>query len=374
MTKRILLVSHYSKDPGPIDKFYEYFIHRYNVIVFKYPLYLDGSVKNSLEIDRKKTLFSLPSFLQYLLEGVVMTIRYLHAQRRKAPIDLAIVLDPLCYWHVYIFRWFLKVKKIAFYNTDYSKRRFANPGLNRLYIFLFHFTYRKADYFFYLTKAALKDLTSFIGRRKNNYYITHTVDLKHINDSEKKYPHSIVFAGSISYSVDFYPFLQALSKLKKNSIQFTLHIYGQDRSNGELRKLIKQYNLTHDILLKGPVANKTLVEDILPRYQIGIAPYKIVFDNESPDHRYLGSELTAKIVEYIGVGLPVITTRIVPAFDVLRKRNIGYLASTSEDWYRALVALLTDKTLYTTMSGNAKAYGKKYDQETVFSNIFKEIL
>ena len=73
------------------------------------------------------------------------------------------------------------------------------------------------------------------------------------------------------------------------------------------------------MFLKGVVENKILIEEILPRYKIGVCPYATKRDSFAPDHVFLGSDLTAKLVDYIAAGLPVVTTEINDAFNMIEE-------------------------------------------------------
>jgi glycosyltransferase involved in cell wall biosynthesis len=88
---------------------------------------------------------------------------------------------------------------------------------------------------------------------------------------------------------------------------------------------------------------------------------------------FQGTELTTKIVEYIGSGLPVVTTRLYGAFDIIEKNKFGFLVHSSKEWYMAIKKLLLDKNFYKIYSVNALNFAKNYDEEKVLTPVFDKI-
>jgi glycosyltransferase involved in cell wall biosynthesis len=88
---------------------------------------------------------------------------------------------------------------------------------------------------------------------------------------------------------------------------------------------------------------------------------------------FTGTDLTTKLVEYIAAGLPVVTTRLIDAFEVITKEGFGFLVDDSEGWKQALAVYLTDSDLLQTASNAASKYAKKYDEDTVLGPLFDRI-
>lgn len=372
--KTILLVSHATELPNPIDKFYAYLSKKNEVFTIKHPLYLGENLQSTIRYKNKTIRFKIFPLLQYPLEGIISFWYFRKLKEKTTNIDLAICFDPLCFLHVYIFKKLLRIKKVVYHNLDYSKKRFQNPLLNFIYQNINIFAYRKCDYFFCITKKFTGDLDPKGIYDHKNFYIRHTAPTKKVKELPTKKMPSIVFAGTIGYNVNFNPVFEALQKIKQENIPFVLDIYGDDRKKGMLLNKVKQLGLQKYVSMKGIVDNKRLVDEILPYYRIGICPYVTKKPENSPDHAFLGTDLTLKLVEYIATGLPIITTRLFQAFDIIETKKVGFLVSTSQGWYTAIKNLLEDETLYRKYRANAVGLAKNYDENKVLNPIFKKIL
>lgn len=376
--KNILLVSHYSGTPGgPVDKLYNYLVSKkHRISTIKHPLYPGRKdLKSEITNFRWKIYFKIPSFLQYYTESLYILFYRMNSLKNQfSNFDLAICFDSLSFIHTYFIKDFIRIKEIIFYKTDFSENRF----LNRLYNFIYHqvdcFAYKNCDYCFSLFSTFIDSVDPLHQNSNKTFIVKSTIDLKRINKKTKKYKNSMVYAGSIEYgSNDFVPLLNALQRLKNAGYKFRFDIYGPIRPNSLLKSTVVKLRLDQLISFRGIIDNKTLIERILPRYQIGLAPYITKPKEETPDHTFLGTDLTAKIVDYIAAGLPVITTKINSGFKSITKNNFGFLVSNSDEWYSTIKTLLSNKRIYKSMRSNAIKYSKLYDIEEIITPIFKKI-
>lgn len=373
--KTILLVSHVSDRPGgPIDKFYSYLKNRYNIYRILYPINPNEHQKSVVIGSKQSFYFTLPSLLQYLLEGpYALIIWYIHF--RNAPkIDLAICFDSLSYLHTYFGKFIFHIDKIVYYNVDYSKKRFSNPVLNKIYTLITKFSYISCNYFFSFDNAFIKGVDPKGEYTYKHAIVTSIVDLMSIKKNTKKISCSLVYAGTIGYgTIDFEPLLKALKQLKDEKIVFQLYIYCNKSDEKNLTSRITFYNLKEQIIFCGMVENDILVQRMLPRYAIGIAPYAKKLQPNTPDFIFMNNNLTGKLVDYIAAGLPIISTKINDAFGMIDDNKIGYSVSTPEEWHDALKNLLYNKELYKKYSMNAARFAKNYDADIVLKPIFKKI-
>ena len=106
-------------------------------------------------------------------------------------------------------------------------------------------------------------------------------------------------------------------------------------------------DLDKNVHLKGNISHQKLIDNIIPKYILGVAPYitKSKFSKTAANHPFAGEDLSTKIIEYIGLGLPVISTRPFKQFNVIEKHQFGFLVKDSATWYQALLSLLTNKKL-----------------------------
>jgi len=374
MKKNILLVSHYIKIPGMVDKYYAYCKRKgYSTWMIKYPLIPSQKIPSKI-VSLKKTIdFYIPPFLSYSIEGVVTAIKWMGIRDRKA-IDLAIAFDPLSFIDIYLFRSIYNVKKIVYYNLDYSKKRFPNPLMNFIYKQINLFAFKHCDYFLAVVKMFLEDLDPSGKYAKKTFIVNHPVETSLINFETIRRGEYLVYVGSIGNNVDFSRLLSALDSLRKEKITFHLDIYGDGYGKKSLEDEVDRMKLSKLVSFKGTVDNEILVRNILPSYGIGVCPYILKKMNKGLDYMYTGNDLTAKLVEYVAAGLPIVTTKLHEAFDVIPKEKIGYLVETKDEWYKALYSLITDRNLQGKYSTNAIRFAKKYDEEEIITPIFKKII
>lgn len=372
--KTILLYSHYSGTPGgPVDKLYDYLQKDYTVYNVRHPLWPRTPTTSSIFSKNKLITFKLPAKIQYLLEGVATLIVLLRKFGKK--IDLVICFDSLSFLQVFFIKRFLRINQTVFYNMDFSKQRFRNPFVNQLFHALNQFAYKNCDYCLSLFQTFLMDVDPNQKHAYKSYLVKSAVGLASINRDTKPRPNSLVYAGALDYgTVHFEPLLLALRKLKKEGQPVQIDLFGEESPEKKLRALVNKLKLQDIVKFKGVAENAQLVQEIFPNYLIGVAPYVSPRSKSAPDHAFLGDELTAKIVDYIASGLPVITTEINPGFKVVKTNQFGFLVETPEDWYLALKTLLTNKRIYRLFHQNALAYAKVYDIDTVFGPILNQIL
>ncbi|MBW8040462.1 MAG: glycosyltransferase [Planctomycetes bacterium] len=76
---------------------------------------------------------------------------------------------------------------------------------------------------------------------------------------------------------------------------------------------------------------------VLHSMSVGIMPLA--------DDKWSRGKCAFKMLQYMGVGLPVIVSPVGMNRDVLDKADVGFAASSPEQWYEALVSLYNEKSL-----------------------------
>jgi len=371
--KNILLVSHYTDMPGVMDKLSLYFLkHNYSLVFALNPLNPKSSLKSVIKIDEREIKYKIFWSFQYIFEGIIFFIKYKFNIKKTIKFDLTVCFDPLSFFHVFLLKRFLKVGKIVYYNVDFSTRRFRNRIANYIYLSLNKFAFRKCDYFLCLTNNFISHIDPSNKYSDKSFLLKHTVRLNNKLNNIKKIPNSIIYAGSLYKTVDFNNLIKALELIKQKGINFD--IYGDGEQKEYFKKLINNSTLKDNVNFKGVVDNETLFKEVLPQYMIGVCPYITRENNYEANHMFTGTDLTTKMVEYIGSGLPIVTTRLCDAFDVIERNKFGFLVYSSEEWYMAIKKLLLDKNLYAVYSANALNFAQNYDEEKVLTPIFDKIM
>lgn len=375
--KNILLVSHYTETMGVMDKLASYFSrHNYSLFFILNPLNPKSLLSNKIKFGSKEIKYKLPWMIQYLLEGGLAVYKFKTNFKIKTEFDLAICFDPLSFINTYIFRKFYKIKKIVYYNVDFSIRRFNNRAINYIYLLINIFAYRKCDYFFYLTENFIKKIDLFGKYSDKSFLLRHSVNIKKNVNNIRKIPNSIIYAGSLSNTnaADFTDLIKALELIKRNDIDFVFDLYGEGEQKSYIKEIVNKSMVRKNINFKGVVANNILIEKILPKYKIGVCLYITEKKNSIADYMFNGTDLTTKIVEYIACGLPVVSIRLYDAFNIIKKNEFGFLVKDRIEWDIALTKLLTDIHLYNFYSKNAFNYARNYDEKKILNPVLDKIL
>jgi glycosyltransferase involved in cell wall biosynthesis len=373
--KKILLLAHHNNVPGKADQLRNYFLQHFQIAdLIMHPLSPKSDTKSMIFYDKKKLIFKIHWSIQFLLEGII-SFFCLRKKRKIIYYDITICLDALSFLHAFILNIFFPLGKLVYYNVDFSTKRYNNWLLNTIYKKINIFSYKKCNYFFYITKKYIKDIDP------NKKYAFKSFRMKHIIDMNKKKIYkrklnSIVFSGNISYGMDFLNLVKALQKIAQSGIVFSFDIYGDGDGIQKLNNYIKKYELKKYVVIKGIISNDKLINIVLPKYEIGVAPYisKNNLITTVANNVFTGEDLSTKIVEYIGNGLPVITTRPYHEFDVIIKHKFGFLVNQENEWYNALVQLIKNKKLLREYSNNAYKFARNYNPDKILAPILSKIL
>lgn len=377
MKKKILLLSHYTQAAGPAQKLDAYLRANidYEVTTIYHPLFPQSKSK-SLFFSKQRKYQSRIFFAQFFFEGFY-NVFFLRSKLHQINFDLVIAFDPLSFFHFSCWRFLTGAKKTVYFNVDFSQKRFKNFIMNFLFQKLNLFAYKNCDYFFAITYQFIKflDPKNKLKPKNRIFKLKHTVNLQKIRliTFEKKIPRSLVFVGSLYYSLEFEILFQALNQLKKNKVEFVFHLYGVGNTKN-LESLIAKHKLQREVYLRGSVEYNILINKVLPHYQIGVCPYNISPNQQIVKFVHQADDLTTKMVDYISCGLPFITTDISPYLKIIEEEKFGFRVKTKEDWVKYLKQLLTDKELYRQYARNAQFFAKNYDENLVLKPIFKTIL
>ena len=106
---------------------------------------------------------------------------------------------------------------------------------------------------------------------------------------------------------------------------------------------------------------------LLKRAHIGIMPL--------PENDFMRGKSAYKLIQYLGAGLPCIASPVGENNVLLSQGNIGFAASTAEQWTEALQKLSCDTELYNQLSKNALSLAKEYSIQKyapVMANFIKK--
>ena len=108
---------------------------------------------------------------------------------------------------------------------------------------------------------------------------------------------------------------------------------------------------------------------VLHSMSVGIMPLA--------DDKWSQGKCAFKMLQYMGVGLPVIVSPVGMNREVLDKGDVGLAASSPDEWYDALVSLYKDRSLQVRLgSAGRKAVEQYYNADIIaceLADIFKSL-
>ena len=96
------------------------------------------------------------------------------------------------------------------------------------------------------------------------------------------------------------------------------------------------------------------------------------------DTKWMRGKCSFKMLQYMAAGLPVIASPVGMNADVLGKGQIGFSATSHDQWRQGLEALYNDRQLQITLGGNGRSVIEQfYDADKIandLANIFRSLV
>lgn len=320
----ILIVSHFTKNKGVTDFFVEFLEkQKKDFYVLKYPftftdikfseLYLYSDGRYSLIEKYKKNNNDIINLLKNFF--ISIKVSYILGKRVNKIIAFGS-------FNVIPFIFFKKFfnRNIYFWGVDYSRKRFRNMFLNKLYLFFETLSCKYCSAVINQTKRQEEARIQLHNLKKNkSIVITNGIEIVNLNKDFSKFNEpAFLYIGSITKQhgiIDFIHYLYI-----ENNSPYILYIIGGGEEVKILEQIIKNNNLDKKIYYLGYKNQQEIIRFLLGLNKkiFGIAPYS---DNLN-DHVYYGDSL--KIKEYLNYNLPYITSSIIYIPKELQKFGIIY--------------------------------------------------
>jgi glycosyltransferase involved in cell wall biosynthesis len=348
-----------------------------SVIVCQFPFQysIDGSIKirrykQGRLVNKQRSLikFYKPEYLSYIKDiilGVIYGFKFCQASDLFVGTPNILALVGL----------FLKkmgvVKKVVYYQIDYTPVRYRNRFLNDLYFQIDRYVCFNCDEVWSLTQEMINAKSKDRGWdiNKIKYRLVPTGNdsdrLKKI-DWEKCHNDRIIYFGGIykNKGADlFVPIVKSL--LKHNFKKFIIECLG----GGEvdiLKKEIEKNNLEKYFIVHGQIENKIDAENIMLKGAIALAPY---YPEDKNNFSYYSDP--GKIKDYLACGLPVITTAVPPIAKTLATKGAGIISIYDPDAFaQSIITLLSNKQSLMTTKKRARKLGLSYSWNNIFNKVF----
>jgi colanic acid biosynthesis glycosyl transferase WcaI len=188
-------------------------------------------------------------------------------------------------------------------------------------------------------------------------------DARSSPDSDDEQPWIAIYTGNIGHAQDLGLCIEALRSLPE---RVTLRLVGGGDALPELEELTEQLGLDHRVEFHGPVPHEE-VPPMLDDARVGLAPLK-----DDPELAYA---MPSKVYEYLGHGLPVVTTgrgeleRFVDASD-----GGIHAENDAESIARAIRTLFDDEQRRREAGSRGNQYVRERYDRTGIAHRFSEEL
>ncbi|MDD3532169.1 MAG: glycosyltransferase [Candidatus Shapirobacteria bacterium] len=359
----VLQVAHITKTPGPVQSLARFFCEKKGTICYQILHPLDDSLANSLlkkdgkSIIQKKRL--LPGVTKYF-SSFFLTLKWL----KKLPerVDLGVGMN--CFDTLaLIVAQKLKLKKITrivFFNTDFSRIRFQNPLLNRLYIAVDKFAAKGADFLCCNTKRTIRARTKEGINKNKIIYVPNGVFLKDIGwvNNDKIFLPQLVYVGSLNKDHGLQNIFPILAKTS-----LRLFIIGSGSDEGYFKRLVQEQKLVNQVFFLGFMKHKKTLEYLKNFSGFGLAPY-----SQKYDWVYYADPV--KIKEYLACLVPPITTNTTEISQIIKNNNLGFVYQKSPKKVFQKIASLNNNG-YKNIISHIVSYQINIDYNRIYQKIFQ---
>lgn len=142
-------------------------------------------------------------------------------------------------------------------------------------------------------------------------------------------------------------------------------IVGSGPSEGKLKQKVRMLGLEGNVEFKGFIGDRELVERMLTKWAVGVAPYV----PEPGDPTYYADSAKAK--EYIQAGIPIIITKVPEVALEIEQEKAGFAVEYDKDEVAdAIIRLLTDAELWRDCQENTTRLALKYNYRELYESAF----
>lgn len=358
----IVQVAHTTEIPGPVQFLEKYFRKKGSDI---YRIYhpLDESADRFSRFMHGDQILAekrAPKGIIGYFSDFLATARWM--SRVNQPIEKAIGMNCFDVLPLILFKKRFKISEVIFFNTDFSRKRFGNPLLNRAYVFLDRFCAKRADKLCCNTKRTISKRIDEGVDEKKIVYTPNGVFLDEIGEvdlSKKRFEKKILFIGHVSKAHG----LQDVIKLLPD-LDLKLEIIGSGDYESELKALAERLRVYGKVAFLGRKDRKDVIEYLKGFGGFGIAPYSL----DGGDWVYYCDPV--KVKEYLACGVPVIISDFPEVAIDLKEKGIG-MSYCNLDEAKTVLAMASgfDNERYAEMMTNIEGYIIHLNLELIYSGI-----
>ena len=360
--KKILVVAHVTNTPGPVQFVGEYFEKKgYEVHKIYHPL--DNNPISAYIVNDKSKDLVHKRFcgIKRLFFDFYYTYKILK-KIRKEKFEYVIGMNCFDMLSIILFKQLINARKKIFFNVDFSRNRFANKVLNKIYVLIDKSVASKSDVLCCNTQRTIQERVregvpaeKIIYTPNGVFWDKFNIYIKEKTDINK----AIIFVGSLSKE---HGLQEVIPLLKKIQIKF--YIIGSGDYEDELKKMAMLHDLLDErIFFLGHMKHEEVIEYLSNFNGFGIAPYSLYSD-------WVYYCDPVKVKEYLALRLPVIISSVPEISETISQKEIGFRYSNITDLTHILKKLSTySNEEYLQNIANINNFSDSIDLNTIYSKL-----
>lgn len=336
-----------------------------------------GDKRSSFEIYRENKLFRREYLSIVPKNEILLYLKDLWASlyfilKCGEKIELCVAANNLNTLAALILKRLGKIKKVIYYNVDYTPQRFNNKILNSIYRLNEKFCCYHADANWVGTELTVKAREAYgVSRDKCATTVivpdgNHSLKIKRKGLFEIETA-TLVYAGHILKKQGLDLVLESLPELKKQVKGLKFLILGTGEHLPQLKKKAKKLNIDRIVEFKGYIEDHAELEKLITKCALAVATYipeksSVTFYSEA-----------GKPKLYLGCGLPVVITKVPTVAKLIDEKGAGIAIDyDKKQFVEAVLKILKKKKIYEEYKQKATRLGLQFDWSEIFEKAFKE--
>lgn len=308
-----------------------------------------------------------PYFNNYFLSYVFVSFKIFKFLLRNRGFGVVIGVGPFNSWLSTFYK-FVKLDSKIIYLCEDRVGKGAFDLKAKLTYWCDIWSKKQADFVWFVSLEHLK-LYREKWLKKKSVFVPQPIVRPRLKLNKKK---QIVFLGSISkyQGADF--LYRVFKRLSTKYKDLELVIIGIGDFLPTLKKLAEKDNLSKRVEFMGFIVDRGKILNTIAESWIGVALY-------NPNiYKNLQYGQSAKISDYMGCGIPVVTTKKGKNTPSLSKYILNFKTGFVCDFneksiYLAIKKLLDERSLYNFFRKNTKKFVKIFDQDIIYPSAFARI-
>ncbi len=373
---KILLVGHVTESYGPMQTLPEYLKKKSFIFsVISHPFsycQIPQSVCFLFKGGRQIKQYRGPSykfkniFVIHYFGDVLLTLYFV--LRLKKQWDVYIGCDCLNALTGILLRSAGVVKRVIFYENEYTVKRFRKETLNKVFHFFNGFAVRQADAVWDSPPNLEKVRLSQGADLRKIIRVPHGVDLDKISlpSSGKISRYTLVFVGHLTETKGLRLVVEALRKVIKFFPQVKVAIVGSGPYEEEFKRLVSKNGLEKFFIFWG-FTDHDWTLSYLPTCGVGLAPYPSLYKQALMHAEPL------KVKDYLSCDLPVVITRFAPFSKEIEDKKLGVAINyKAKEMEKAIIKLLGDDQFYKLCRRNIRLFSNNTTWDFTYNQAFKK--